>query len=137
MKDERVILPTLWIFVVFNYLYCDVVTLMDSRILKQIMNGTVGGTTMTEGFLFYASLLMEIPIAMVFLSRLLKHKANRFANIIAGIIMTVVQISSLFMGGMPASYYIFFSVIEIACTSLIVMYSIRWRNPENIIATQV
>ncbi len=72
---------------------------------------------------------MEIPIAMVLLSRVLKYKENRWANIIAGLIMSVVQVSSLFVGT-PTIYYAFFSIIEIACTLFIVFYSWRWRNPE-------
>ena len=40
MKDRKVILSTLWVFVTFNYLYCDVLTLFDPVFLKQIMTGT-------------------------------------------------------------------------------------------------
>ena len=28
--DRKVLLSTLWIFVVLNYLYCDILTLMDA-----------------------------------------------------------------------------------------------------------
>lgn len=129
MKDRKVILSTLWIFVLFNYLYCDVVALMDPKLLKQFMTGNVGGIHFTEGFLLGAAILMEIPIAMVLLSRVLNYKANRWANIIAGSIMTVVQLSSLF-GSSPAIYYIFFSFIEIASTLFIIWYAWKWSNPE-------
>ncbi len=124
MKNKKVMLSTLWIFVTLNYLYCDLITLMDSKLLQQIMTGNIDGLNLTEGFLLGASILMEIPIAMVLLSRVLGYKANRLANIIAGTIMTVVQISSLFFGSAPTMYYIFFSIIEIACTSFIVWYSL-------------
>ncbi|WP_430823641.1 DUF6326 family protein [Carboxylicivirga sp. N1Y90] len=30
-KDRKVILSTLWIFVTLNYLYCDVLSLMDIK----------------------------------------------------------------------------------------------------------
>lgn|SRR5574341_122732 len=123
MRDRKVILSTLWIFVMFNYLYCDIVGLMDPELLKQFMTGDVGGIHVTQGFLLQAAILMEIPTAMVLLSRVLKYGANRWANIIAGTIMTIVQFSTLFFGSPPTSYYIFFSVIEIACTSLIVWYA--------------
>ena len=45
--------------------------------------------------------------------------------------MTVVQIASLF-AGTPTHYYIFFSIIEIACTSFIVCYAWKWTNTEDI-----
>ena len=89
---------------------------MDPEILKGYMNGNVGGIQITQGFLLSASILMEIPIAMVLLSRVLKYRANRWANIVAGILMTVVQFSTLFLGTSPTPFYLFFSVIEIACT---------------------
>ncbi len=128
--DVKVILATLWIFVMFNYLYCDVMSLMDPWSLKQYLAGNVGGVQITQGFLLGAAILMEIPIAMVLLSRVLRYRANRWANIIAGTLMTAVQFSTLFFGSSPTTYYIFFSIIEIACTSLIVWYAWKWRNPE-------
>ena len=127
--DMKVKLSTLWIFALFNYLYCDVMSLMDPELLKQFMTGNVGGIKVTEGFLLGAAILMEIPIAMVLLSRVLKYRANRWANIIAGSIKTVVMIL-LFVGSSPPFYYIFFGTIEIACTSLIVWYAWKWPNPK-------
>ncbi len=118
-------LSTLWLFAILNYLYCDVVGLMDSSLLKQLLTGTAAGMQITEGFLFGAAILMEIPIAMVLLSRILNHKANRWANIIAGIIMTVVQIATL-LSGSSTIYYLFFSIIEIATTSFIVWTAWKW-----------
>jgi len=125
MKDRKVILSTLWVVGMFNYLYCDVMALMDSNLLKQYLTGFVDGMQINSGFLLGAAILMEIPIGMIILSRVLKYKANRFANIIAGTIMTLVQASTLLIGA-PTIYYIFCSVIEIACTSFIVWYAWRW-----------
>jgi hypothetical protein len=130
MKGRKVILSILWIFVTLNYLYCDVLTLFDPVFLKQIMTGTAGGFQITPGFLLAASVLMEIPIGMVLLSWILPYKASRWANIIAGTIMTVVQSLSLFGGMPPTIYYMFFSSIEISCTLFIVWYAWTWRNPE-------
>lgn len=127
--DLKVRLSTLWLFATLNYLYCDIVTVMDTQKLKQFMAGTVGGMEITQGFLLGAGVLVEIPIAMILLSRLLKYRLNRWANIIAGIIMTAVQILTLFPST-PTTYYIFFSIIEIASTSLIVWYAWKWANPE-------
>jgi hypothetical protein len=125
--DMRVKLSTLWIFAILNYLYCDIIALMDADLLKQFMAGNVGGLEMTQRFLLGASILMEIPISMVLLSRILNYVTNRWTNITAGIIMTAVQFSSLFFGSSPTNYYIFFSVVEIASTSLIVWYAWKWQ----------
>ena len=121
-------LSTLWLFAVLNYLYCDVVSLMDSGLLKQYLAGTVNGMEMSRAFLLGASVLMEIPIAMVLLSRVLGYRPNRWANIVAGAIMTAVQSATLAIGS-PAPYYLFSSAVEIAATAFIVWSAWKWRPP--------
>jgi hypothetical protein len=125
MKKKKDILSTLWVFVTLNYLYCDLIGLMDSRLLKQYLTGNVEGLEINEEFLLYAGILMEIPIAMVLLSKVLRKKANCWANIAAGSIKTIVMILTLFVGSVT-SYYLFFATIEIATTVFIIWYAARW-----------
>ena len=73
---------------------------MDSGSLKQYLTGHVNGIDVTQGVPLGAAALMEIPIAMIVLSRVLKPKTNRRANIAAGAFMMVVQIASLFVGSL-------------------------------------
>jgi hypothetical protein len=68
MKNMNVRLSTLWVFAVFNYLYADIITLMDSAMLRQIMAGMIGSIQITEGFLLGGAILIETAIAMVLLS---------------------------------------------------------------------
>lgn len=128
--DRKILLSTLWIFAILNYLYCDIMGIMDVNLLKQYLTGTVNGMEMSENFLLGAAILMEIPIAMVLLSRLLNYKYNRWANMIAGTIMTLVQTATLFAGE-PTKYYIFCSVFEITTTLAIVWLALKWVNPES------
>jgi hypothetical protein len=130
MKDMKVRLQTLWIFVIFNYLYADVLGLHDPAVLREIITGQVGSLQISQGFLLGAAILMETAIAMVLLSRILKYGANRWANMIVGVIHTAAVLSSMFVGT-PSLYYMFFGTIEIVCTSLIVWYAWKWINPEN------
>jgi hypothetical protein len=124
--DMKSKLSTLWIFVALNYLYCDIVSLMDPELLPLYLRGNVNGLELTPGFLLGAGILVEIFIAMILLSRVLPYRTNRWANIVAGTIMTAVQLATLFVG-VPAPYYLFFSVIEIATTVLIVWFAWNWR----------
>jgi hypothetical protein len=133
--DRKALLSTIWIFVVLNYLYCDVMSLMDANLLKQYLGGSVGGMEFTQGFLLGAALLMEVSIAMVLLSRVLGYRANRLANIVAGSFTTVVQLATLTFGT-STMYYWFFSVIEIASTALIVWLAWTWRNPQTVASTE-
>ena len=115
MQDMKAKLSTLWIFATLNYIYCDVVTLFDKA----------GTFNYNQGFLIGAAILVEIPIAMVLLSRLLRYKASRWANIITGTLMTIIQAVTLFVAT-PTPYYAFFSIIEIASTIVIVWYAWKW-----------
>jgi Family of unknown function (DUF6326) len=128
-NDRKIILSTLWVFVTLNYLYCDVLGLMDSEILNQFLIGKVDGLEITKSFLLYGAILMEIPIAMVLLSRLLKHKINKWSNIIAAFIKTVAMIMTLFVGSFTG-YYTFFAVIEISTTLFIIWYAWTWVSSE-------
>jgi hypothetical protein len=119
MQDVKVRLSTLWVFMLLNYLYCDVLTGFDPTVPRD----------MSRDALLAASFLMEIPIAMVLLSRMLKYRPNRWANIIVGAFLVVVQVSTLFIGSGPTAYYMFFSVIEVACLLFIVSTSWRWAEP--------
>jgi hypothetical protein len=129
LKDRKTVLSLLWIFAMFNYLYADVLTIMDPVNLTKIVSGT-GPFQMSQGFLLGAAVLMETAIAMVLLSRVLNYRANRWANIIAGFINTAAVFSSMF-AGKPALYYLFFGIIEIACTSFIIWYAGTWKGHED------
>jgi hypothetical protein len=118
-EDMRMKFFTLWIFATLNYVYADVVTLFDKSVT----------TNLSQGALLGAAILVETAMAMVLLSRVLKYSANRWANIIVGAVNTVAILVSLFVAT-PALYYIFFAVIEIATTSVIVLYAWKWPNPQ-------
>lgn len=105
-KDRSVILSTLWIFVTLNYLYCDLISLMSAAMLNALLTGEIAGIKMNETTLLGASVIMEISIAMVLLSRVLKFKVNRLVNIIAGSFKTIIMAGTLFMG--TSYHYIFF-----------------------------
>lgn len=125
MKKET--LSTLWIFLTVNYIFCDVFTLMHSEDLKQLLSGAVGDMKITQGFLLGFAIIMEIPMLMIVLSRVLPYKVNRMFNIGAGILMTVVQSWSLTVGD-STLHYVFFSIIEIATSALIVWMAWKWKN---------
>ncbi len=129
MKDMKIRLSMLWVFAMFNYVYADVMTLIDPTSQPDLRAGQVGTLQVTQGFLFAAAVLMETAIAMILLSRTLPNKANRWANIIIGILHTVSVAASLFVGGStPAMYYLFFATVEIACTLLIVWFAWTWKD---------
>ena len=125
------ILSLLWIFLTLNYIFCDIFTLMYSEELKMILTGKMGEVTITQLFLLIFAFIMEIPILMLVLSRILKYKINRILNIIFGVLLTLVQAGSLFADS-STMHYIFFSIIEISVSIFIVIFAWKWKEPQNI-----
>jgi len=130
--NTRILLILLWLFYTVNFMYCDTLTKLELGVLKEIMTGfTAGGTVkITAGFLLGTAIMFEIPFLMIVLSWILKYRANRWANIIAGTLFIVAQIGSLFLG-VPSPMYIFYSTIEIAALLLIVWNALKWHTPED------
>ena len=120
MEDMRVRLSTLWIFVMFNMAFADIVGFLNPGALEEMM-----AMRPAPGVLLAFSILLEIPIAMIVLSRLLKYGAVRWANIIAGLITALWVIG----GGNASVSYVFFATIEVACMLLIIWYAWNWREP--------
>jgi hypothetical protein len=130
VQDKKAVLSTLWIFLAANYIYCDVLSHMEPAVIRELIAGTLGSIQVTQVFLLSAAILLEIPFAMIILSRVLPHRANRWANIGAGAIMAVVQVGTMGMGTPPTLHYLFYSAIEVACNLFIAWYAWKWRNPE-------
>jgi hypothetical protein len=126
VDDIRVRLSTMWVVVMFNMAFADIFSFMHPDFLQQVAAGSTGQMQVTPGFLVVAAILVEIPIAMIILSRVLKHRVNRWANIVASVITIVFVVA----GGSTAPHYIFFAAIEIVCMALIIWWAWKWSNPE-------
>lgn len=136
MTDKnRQTLSTAWIFVTANYLFCDVLTLMDPTLIQAMATGNFPGIALDQTFLLVSAIVMEIPMAMILMSRLLPEPLNRWANLIAGVAMTLVQVGSFSMGTAPTLHYWFFSAIEIATTTCIAVAAWRWTTTPSYPAT--
>jgi hypothetical protein len=108
-------LSTLWIVVMFSMVYADILTFIKPGALQELWAGQAG-VHVTQGLLLVFAILIEIPIAMIFVSRILKPGANRWANTVAAVITTVFVVG----GGSLDLHYVFFATVEIACMALIV-----------------
>ena len=71
------------------------------------------------------AILLEIPIAMIIVSRILKPGPNRWANTIAAVITTAFVAG----GGSLTPHYVFFATVEVACMALIVWSVWTQRSP--------
>lgn len=126
--NRKQLLSVLWIFLTVNYIYCDIFSLHHAESLKAFISGQVGGMKLTEGFLLSFAFIMQIPMIMIVLSRVLVFKFNKYFNIIAALISGSIQSYTLYMGG--TLHYIFFSVVEISTAIFIIYFAITWKQPQ-------
>ena len=121
--DRQGVLSLLWVFVVFNYLYADIVIMIFRPGAYQAT-----AARMPTSVALGATVLMELLLAMALLSRILAYPVNRWTNIVAGIVGTLFVGVTLRPTAPPA--YLALAGIEIACTIFIVWYAWTWPRPE-------
>lgn len=120
--DIKVLFSLLWVVVVINVVIADIFG-MTMGVAPDI--NSFGVEVPEVGMLVFA-MIMEIPIAMIVLSRLLKYRTNRKANIIAGII-TILYVAA---GATISLVYAFFTAIEIICLLAIIVKAWKWKEVE-------
>jgi len=111
--------PLLWAFLALNYIWCDHLSNMEAAVLKGLLDGNIAGIRVTQGFLLFSGISMEIPVLMILLSAVLPYRANRIANAGAAALMIVFQLGSFFAGTPATLHYIFFSAVEILGNAVI------------------
>ena len=120
--NVKIKLSALWVALMFFYLYRDVLGLMEPGHVADLLTGELAGIRMTQAVLLGSATLMAIPTVMVFLSLALKARANRWVNIILGIVHIVILVSTLFVGEVSA-LYAFYATAEFVSIALIVCHA--------------
>lgn len=123
MLPIHVKLSSLWIMVVLNIICADILSFISPGFMAELVTGGLESNVVTHGLLLAIAVLLEIPIAMIFLSRILPQRSNRISNLVAGIITIVFVIG----GGSPTPHYIFFASIEVICLLIIMQTAFSWK----------
>ena len=114
--DTKTLLSTLWIVVMINMLKADILSLNIPGSAEELAktSDTVG-ISITQ-LMLGGAIMMEISIAMIILSRLLKPAVNRLVNMFASV-MTIVFVIG---GGASYPHYLFIATVEVICLLLII-----------------
>ncbi|NAS12204.1 DUF6326 family protein [Poritiphilus flavus] len=115
--EPPALLSTLWIFILFNMIFRDLHQFASEGFIQEIM-----ALEISQEMVLVYGIVLEIPIAMVLLSRILDDKFNKWANIIAGVITSLGLLSSLPTADMDD---IFFIMVESA--ALLAIIRIAWK----------
>lgn len=131
MTDEkrRIVLSTLWIFVMFNMIYADLLGTLRPGYLETLARLS---QELSDGTVLLFGILMEVVIVMVPLSRLLDRKLNRlthFAIVPLAVLWVVVPALMPSLGDSTPLSYIFFATVEVA--TMLAMLGFVWRWPDS------
>ncbi len=117
-------LSSLWIIVLFNMAFADILSLFIPGIHEEL--ASFAGNTPISQLMLIGAIMHQIPIFMIFLSRVLKYKINRILNIVASIITIIYVIA----GGSLLPHYIFIAIIEVLCMLFIIWIAWKWQKSE-------
>ena len=120
--DPRLKLSLLWIFVIVNMAYADILSLMDPT---SPIREAMAGNPLPAGGLIAGAILMETSIVMIILPWILSYKVNRWVTTIIGVFMSW----QIIIGG-HGLYYLFFTSVEVGSILLIIWLTWKWRSLE-------
>ena len=122
--EKRVLLATLWLFVILNILFRDIHQLFNTEFLHEMLTGVVNGNELTELLMFQAGIGVEILLLMVPLSRLAPPVWNRRLHLVLTPIAMVVIATSM---AAPDMDDYFFTVVELFTLAVILWQAWRWQ----------
>ena len=118
--EKKRILSLLWIVVMFTMVFADIIGFLNPGTLEEMI-----AMRPPQSLLLVFSVLTEIPIAMIILSRVLPRASNRIANLVAAPITILWVIG----GGTLSASYVFFAAMEVVCMVIIMRTAWTWRMP--------
>src|SRR5262245_54103395 len=93
--NVRVKLSALWAAVMFCYVYGDFFGLFKPGKLTAMIEGQTPVGPTTQGVLIAFAVVMAIPSVMVFLSLVLPPTVARWANVVLGVIYSLVMLLTM------------------------------------------
>jgi hypothetical protein len=116
-------LSALWLVTLLNVIFRDIHQMTMKSHLEMLLTGYYNGMEVTEEIILFGGIVLEIPIAMILFSLLLKRKTNRVVNIIALVIS-----AALFMMEMPGDMDDwFFRIVEFGAFTWIFLTIYQWK----------
>jgi len=120
MVDSRILLSGLWVALMLNNLWGDVLRIMAGDIIP----GEIEGVQVSQKVWLGIAILMLIPIVMVVLNLTLKYPAIRWANIIVAAAFFIFNLIGL--PGYPGAYDKFLIVVGLVFNVMTVWYAWKW-----------
>lgn len=126
VQDKKVILSSLWIFVMFCIAYADLIGFIEPGTLEKIISGNVG-FELTPAIILIFSLFQAIPIAMILVSRWFRRDVNRWLNIAASVLTLLYVLGG---GNWESTSYVVFASLEVVALLAMIWLAWSWRMVE-------
>ncbi len=126
--DVKTKLSALWVSVMLMYVYVDFFGLFQPGSIESILDGKVWLLDITPTWAFGALAMMAIPSLMVFLSLVLPAQANRWTNIIVGVLYLAISVGNSI--GETWAYYYLGSAVEAILLLFVLWYAVKWPNED-------
>ncbi len=113
-------LAALWVILMLTYLLGDVLRIFSG----DFKPGEISGMKVTQPMWLGISVLMVIPIVMIFMTLVLPYEINRWANIIIAVFFFLFNLVGL--PTYPSAYDRFLIVVGLVWNILTVLYAWNW-----------
>lgn len=130
-SSEKSLLSVLWIFLVGNLLFCELLTFMHCYAFDNQLTSNIDGLHISKLALLVSALLMEIPLIMILVSRFCKRKYGRILNIISAFLLIFVELWSLTIVKNTLHQWFFFA-LEILTCIVIIWIAFNWKKRERV-----
>lgn len=110
--DPRSLLSTLWIFILFNMIFRDLHQFANKQFVEDLLMQDIN-----EKLVLVFGIILEIPILMVVLPKILGETANRWANSIAALTLVLGMLSTIPQADMDD--YFFMGVQSLALVGIL------------------
>ena len=127
--DRRVVISSVWILVVLNYLYADVMVILGGHGAATPEEAELVASLSTPEMFLVAAIYLQLAMVMIVLSRVLPYGINRWANVIVAALHALGALASLLVVT-NAIYYIFFVVVEVSALLFIIWHAWTWAKPQ-------
>lgn len=118
--DTKETLSTLWLLVMLNIIFADILSLMLALVDSDTIDIIGKDIAFTMAI---AAIITNIPILMIYFSKKLHFKINRSLNISAAIFTCIYIIG----GGSLAPHYVILASIEIVMLFAIIRIALSWK----------
>jgi len=122
----KIRISVLWLFMAVAMAAHNALSFMERDVVEQMWEMQMG-----VGMLVFMALFWLVPLIMAALSLTLKDSANRWANIVLGIVFTLLNIGHLVEHlTPPVVHQILILASTVVVTALIAWYAWKWPKQE-------